>query len=168
MIIALSWKKSFASDTRYCVSLRYRNHSGCSTGYLVRVHPTKSCEHFESSLLHSVSQVSSLCLTLPLFPSRIGRAHGNLHLHFTTKELAGGHDLTCRVLWVSSVPKVLQGVPQKRRKSTLLETVHESPCFHISRRRFKVVRLGITTKVRIRRVCVCTRINSIHDKRVRG
>jgi hypothetical protein len=24
------------------------------------------------------------------------------------KELVGGHDLTCRVLWVRSVPKVLQ------------------------------------------------------------
>jgi hypothetical protein len=44
-----------------------------------------------------------------------------------TKELACGHDLTCRVLWVSGVPKVLQGVPQKCRKSTLLEVVHESP-----------------------------------------
>jgi hypothetical protein len=132
MRIALSWKKSFALDTRYSVSLRHRNHFGCRAGYLVRVLPTKSCECFESSLLHRISQVSPLCPTLPLFPSRIGRTHGKLHLYFTTKELAGGHDLPCRVLWVSGVPKVLQGVPQKCRQSTLLEVVHESPCFHIS------------------------------------
>jgi hypothetical protein len=60
--------------------------------------PTKSCEWFKSSLLHCVSQVQPLCLTVPLFPSRVDRAHGNLHLHFTTKELAYGHYLTCRVL----------------------------------------------------------------------
>jgi hypothetical protein len=92
--VALSWKKSFTFDTRYSVSLRYGDHLGCCVGYLVRMIPTKSCERFESSLLHSVSQVPSLCLTLPLFPSRIGRAHGNLHLHFTMKELACGHDLS--------------------------------------------------------------------------
>jgi hypothetical protein len=97
--VALSWKESFTFDTRYNVPLRYNNYFGCRAGYLVRVLPTESCERFESSLLHSVSQVPSLCLTLPLFPSRIGRAHGNIHLHFTTKELSCGHDLTCRVFW---------------------------------------------------------------------
>jgi hypothetical protein len=51
-----------------------------------------------------------LCLTIPLFPNRVHRAHGNLHLYFTTKELACGHDLTCWELWVSGVPKALQGV----------------------------------------------------------
>jgi hypothetical protein len=144
--VALSWKKSFTFDTGYSVSLKYRNHLGCRAGYLGRVLPTKSCERFESSLLHSVSQVPSLCLTLPLFPSRIGRAHENLHLHLTTKELACGHDLTCRVLWVRSVPEVLHGVSQKCRKSTLLEVVHESPCFHICRLRSNVGHLDITTR----------------------
>jgi hypothetical protein len=143
------------------VSLRYRNHFACRADYHVRVFPTKSCERFESSLLHSVSQVPSLCFKLPLFPSRIGRAHGNLHLHFTKKELDGGH--TCQILWVSGVPKVLQGISQECRKSTILEVVHESPCFPICRRRSKVVHLDITAKVRTSR-CGRTRINSIHDK----
>jgi hypothetical protein len=83
MRVALSWKKSFTFDTGYSVSLRYRNHLGCRADYLVRVLPTKSFERFESSFLHSVSQVPFLCLTLPLFPSRIGRAHENLHLHLS-------------------------------------------------------------------------------------
>jgi hypothetical protein len=64
------------------------------------------------------------------------------------KELSCGHDLTCRLLWISSVPKVLQGAPQECRKSTLLKVIHESPWFHISRRRSSIVHLDITTKVR--------------------
>jgi hypothetical protein len=112
--VALSWKKSFAFDSWSNVSLRYRNHFGCGAGYHVRVLPTKRCERFKHSLLHSVGQVQSLCLALLLFPSKICRAHRDLHLHFTTKELACGHDVTCRILWVSGVSKVLQGVPQKR------------------------------------------------------
>jgi hypothetical protein len=122
----------------------------------------KRCEHFESSLLHSVSQVQSLCVTLPLVPSKIGWAPENLHLHFTTKELACGHDLTCRVLWASSVPKVLQVVPQECRKSTLLEVIQASPCFHINRRRSSIVHLDIMTKVRISRMRVY-KDNSIHE-----
>jgi hypothetical protein len=144
------------------VLLRYRNYFGYRAGYLGRVLPTESCECFESSLLHRVRQVSPLCLTLPLFPSRFGRAYWNLHLYFTTKELACGHDLTCRVLWVSGVPKVPQGVPQKCRKSTLLEVGHESPCFHISWRRSSIVHLDITTKVKFSRVRVY-KGNSTHD-----
>jgi hypothetical protein len=125
--VALGWKDSFPFATRYNVSLRYRNYFGCGVGYLGSVLSTEGCECFESSLPHRVGQVSPLCRTLPLFPSRVSQAQRNLHLDFTSEELACGHDLTCRVLWASGVPKVLQGVPQKCRKSTLLEVVHESP-----------------------------------------
>jgi hypothetical protein len=165
--VARSWDKSFAFDPCSNVSLRYRNHFGCGASYQVRVLPTKSCERFKSSLLHSVSQVQSLCLALPLFPSRVCQAHENLHLYFKTKELACGHDLTCQVLWVRGVPKVFQGVPQECRESTLLEKVHESPCFHISRCRSNVVHLDITTKVRTKWMWVY-QIDSDNNNITRG
>jgi hypothetical protein len=86
--IALCGQRSFTFDPWSSVSLRYKNHFGCRASYRVRVLPTKSCECFKRRLRHSVSQVQSLCLTLPLFPSRIWWAHRDLHLHLTTKELA--------------------------------------------------------------------------------
>jgi hypothetical protein len=73
--VALGWKDSFSFTTRCNVSLRYLNYFGCRVDYLGRVLSTEGCECFESSLLHRVGQVSSMCHTLPLFPSRIGRAH---------------------------------------------------------------------------------------------
>jgi hypothetical protein len=68
---------------------------------------TKSCECFQHSLLHGASQFPPLCLHLPLFPSRMCRAQEDLYIHFLTKQLAWCHELTCRVLGIRCVPKVL-------------------------------------------------------------
>jgi hypothetical protein len=110
------------------VSLKYRNHFGCSAGYRVRVSPTKNCERFKSSLLHSVTQGSSPSL----------HNEGAVLWSWTHVSSTLGKRCTHSPSWCP----------------TKAQEIHKSPCFHISRRRSKVVHLDITTKVRTRRVWV--------------
>jgi hypothetical protein len=42
--VALGWEDSFTLDTRYSVSLKYRNYFGCRPDYLVREQPFARCQ----------------------------------------------------------------------------------------------------------------------------